>query len=134
MYRACGLVELEDRLGVSTLLRLSASHGFAVLGLPGPVQEQLLTTAQQEQLSVRQLQALAAEQRPKRKAGRKSKPAFVKSLARFKKWVDDDGLEDLDEVASLGVIEAHQLLQTTRKLQAELAVVSARLKERVRGD
>ena len=129
IYRACGLVELEDRVGVSTLKRLTASHGFAVLGLPGPVQKQLLERAANEELSVRALQALAAGQRPKRKAGRQAKPRFVKSFGRLRKMLDEEGFADLGAVEQLDEEQARSLLNTAEEMRARLDEITSRVQE-----
>ena len=102
-----------------------------MLGLPGPVQEALLTKAREEALSVRQLQVLAAEQRPKRKAGRQAKPRFVKSLGRVRRMLDEDGFGELAAVEHLDEEQARALLNTAELLGARLDEIKTRLEERL---
>lgn len=133
IYRACGLLELEDRLGVSALLGLSATHGVAVLGLPGPVQKELLQRAKDKGLTSRQLQAAAAEKRPKRLSGRKAKPRFVKSLGRVRKMLDEDGFGELAAAEDMDVDRARSLLETVSDLRERLDTITATLEERIDG-
>ena len=131
LHRSVGILELEDRLGYPALDRLTATHGFVVLGLPGPVQQELLDRARNEQLSSRELQALAIERRPKKRLGRKPKPAVMKSLDRARKMLEQGGFEEMDALDAIDEERARSLLATAEAARDHFDAITRRLKERL---
>ncbi|HJN75946.1 MAG TPA: hypothetical protein QGF58_18590 [Myxococcota bacterium] len=133
LFRACGLVELEDRLGVSALEQLTASHGFAVLGLPGPVQEDLLARARGGSWTTRELLAAVAAHRktsgPRR--GRRPKPRFARSLDKMERMLAEGGFADLEDeqLDRLGPERTRELQRTADRMLGKLAHLSLRLEE-----
>ncbi len=133
LHRCCGLVELEDRLGVSTLGQLTASHGFMVLGLPGSVQAKLLDKARDNGWTVRQLAAEVSGVRRKagKRRGRQPKARFAASLDRMTKMLEGDGFEDLDptQLERLSAERRQELLVTARRMQERLTGVIEQLED-----
>ncbi|HNH48407.1 MAG TPA: hypothetical protein PKY30_15310 [Myxococcota bacterium] len=122
LYRCVALVELEARLGISTWKYLSLSHVRLVFGLPEGDQEKLLIQAEDRQWTVAQMEQQAEKLRTLRKGarGRPRQPAFVKSIGRMKRLLEEDeAFVDLERVAELDPAEAGELSEALRKMQAK---------------
>ena len=137
--RAVGVYELEQRLGVSALKRVTATHCYAVLGLPDKKQESLLKQAADKGLSTRELEAKAKAARKKKgdKRGRPPLPRFEKSLNRIAKLLVDPGesFGDLDDthLDALDPARAQVLYQTATGMKLQLEALQEALKARVPG-
>jgi hypothetical protein len=121
--------------GLADLEHLSPSHFYSVLGLPYQTQVRLLSAANDEGWSTRQLEAVARSERSGTggRRGRRRMPRVLKTLGRFRKIVDDAGssFADLDAIDELGIDEAMDHWQTVVRLRTQLEQVERRLKSRV---
>jgi hypothetical protein len=122
LYRCVALVELEARLGISNWKYLSLSHVRLVFGLPEGDQEKLLIQAEDRQWTIAQMEIQAEKLRALRKGarGRPRQPAFVKSIGRMKRLLEEeDAFVDLEKAAELDPREAGELAEALRKMQAK---------------
>lgn len=124
IYRVIAIYELEERHHVSARKQLTVTHVRAVIGLPEKEQGQLLDEAEKRNWSTRELEEKAAAIRKKNGdgRGRPPLPAFVKSINKLKKMVDDKtAFEDLEQVDDLDEDEVTDLYQavTGMKLKCE---------------
>ena len=137
LHRACGLYAAEVEHGVSALEHLTASHVYAVLGLPVEVQRELLVAANEERLTTRDLEARARAARPAASngGGRPRLPRFVKTIRGFRHVLSEpDALfGDLEQVGSLGDAEVVELRAVVSELRARCEEVEARLAGRLVG-
>lgn len=126
LYRCIAVSELCARLGVSPgEHRLGVSHLREVLGLPSPVQRQLIDAAIQHGWSRRQI---AAEVREYRRGsadgrGRPALPPLVKAIHAWEKYVDESNPDYTppisDSVLSrVDESERERLLRTVRAMKA----------------
>lgn len=137
LSRACGLYELCEREGVSTLEHLTASHGYEVLGLPSAKQKRLLADARKKSWSVAELREQAKKARTKDGRGRPPLPGFEKSLNRMAKLLEspEESFGGLDEehLGKLDAEKALQLYQTATGMKLQLEALQEALKTRVPG-
>lgn len=122
VYRSCGVYALEQRLGVSALKHITATHAYAVLGLPVDQQKALLQRANDEMWSSRKLEG---EKRSLRsgagsRRGRPRLPAFVRSIRSFRKLLDQPDetfgqLELIDQLSQSQVSELRTLVSTMKQ-------------------
>lgn len=137
--RAVGVFELEDRIGVSALKRITASHCYAVLGLPDKQQEQLLKQAEETGMTTRELETRAKALRKKKgeTRGRPPLPRFQKSLHRIAKLLEDpqDSFGDLDDehLERLEASKAQELYQMAAGMKLQLEALQEALESRVPG-
>lgn len=138
LYRACALYELEQRVGVSALKHLTASHAFAVLGLPDTDQRTLLERAEREGWTTRQLEDAARRRRPSDGRGRKPLPVFQKGLRKVLRAIQEAASEPVPEdlfvaYGRYGPADARAILgeldAELERLGALRAQVEARIRE-----
>jgi len=105
LCRAVALCELTDRLEISTWKHLGVSHLRGVLGLPDREQRRLLAIAETEAWTVERLEKEKAKvsATQTRRRGRRRMPAFVKTVHRLMKLLDEPeqsfgGLDELNQV------------------------------------
>lgn len=135
LYRCVALVELEARLGISTWKYLSLSHVRLVFGLPEGDQEKLLLQGEDRRWTVEQMEHQAEKLRALRKGarGRRRQPAFVKSIGRMKRLLEEEeAFVDLDKVAELDPHQARELAEAVRHMQAKCAELLGHLSARER--
>ena len=136
LARACGLWELDQRLGVSALKHLTASHGFAVLGLPHEQQARLLQQADRERWSTRQLIEQVQPLRLHDGRGRKPIPAVHKGVRRLTQALDLALSQPLPETlfqAEGDASEAQELLGLLDAQLQRLEALRAQVRERISG-
>jgi hypothetical protein len=137
LHRACGLYAAEVQLGVSALEHVTASHVYAVLGLPAEVQRDLLVAANDERLTTRALEERARAARPAHPSGigRPRLPRFVKTIRGFRRVLSEpDALfGDLERVASLPDADVVELRAVVAELRSRCEQIEERLMARAIG-
>ena len=134
LSRAVAIFEAVEPLGeVDTWQHLSMSHVRAVLPLPAPDQQALLTKTEKKGWSVKMLEAQARKKKRKRGGGRHPLPRFVKSIRALGKFDDDDLFGDLDGIDSLEPEDADALYKTVTGLKLRCEKLQEQLQPRVSG-
>lgn len=137
LSRMVGIYEMDTRLGVSARKHLTATHLRAVLGLPDAQQRRLLDQTESKGWETRKLEEEAAKVRKKNAngRGRPPLPAFVKSIGRLGRMLEDgDALfGDLDAVEDLDADEAEELWKTVTGMKLKCEQLQKALAPRVPG-
>jgi hypothetical protein len=121
LSRMVGVYALGQRFGVAALQQLSTSHLVAVLGLEEEDQRRLIAQATLEGLSTRQLQEAATALRDKQRGGgRRPLPAFVKSIRKMGRMLQEEesSFAGLDQVEALDQAEAKRLYEALVAMKA----------------
>lgn len=131
LCRAVALCELTDRLGISTWKHLGVSHLRGVLGLPDREQRRLLAIAESEAWTVERLENEKAKvsATQTRRRGRRRMPAFVKTVHRLMKVLDEpeQGFGGLDELNQVDENEIARLLGVISSTKDRLEILEAHL-------
>jgi hypothetical protein len=137
LYRAVALVELEERLGVSTWKHLTTSHVRAVFGLAEHHQQKLLSDAEGKGWTVEDMEKAAAKVRKKEGdgRGRPALPKFVKAIGRLKKMLDekDELFGDMERIEQLEADEATALYQAVTGMKIHCEALQKALQAKVPG-
>jgi hypothetical protein len=131
LQSAVAVLDVDERVAVSSRPQLNASHVRAVLGLPPAKQEELLGKAEGRNWTAKQLEkeAAKAKKRLTTRTGRPPLPAFVKTVNRWERELADDAatFADLEQAAALDPGEArriraavHAMRERCDRLLAEL--------------
>ncbi len=138
LYRAVATYELCMRLGVSSWRHLGVSHLYAVLGLEHEQQRRLIAQAEDHAWTVRELGARASAMRIKApgKRGRPRLPAFVKTVGKLGRILDDDGepFGDLEKLDDLSDEEAQRLHRTVADMRARCERLERKLERKLSED
>lgn len=131
LRRCVGLYELTQRVGdLRCFPQLGTSHFRAVLGLDSQLQRTLLTKANEQAWTVKQLESRVSEVRGRQsgsRGGRPRVPSFVKLIRRLEPLAEATALQltsaqDERELSELDVYEAHALAARLSTLFNELEV------------
>jgi hypothetical protein len=129
LFRSVALYELCDRLNAASRWEhLGASHLRLVLGLPHPVQEKLLATANSERWTVKMLQEHATQEKAGRLArgGRRAQPPVTRSLTLVKNCLRSCK-ELVERMAQLSSQDLEQSMLLLDETKADLEILSRSL-------
>jgi hypothetical protein len=112
LWRAIAIYELVRRFpGLIAAKTLGVAHIRAVLGLPGPIQERLLRSAELEKWTSERLESIAAEHRrmPKGPGGRPALPPLLKAATRLERILSDAPLVDRGALQRMSAAQKEHL-------------------------
>jgi len=129
LYRSLAIYELCVRLGRRSLRNLGVSHLRAILNAPTDDQPLLVARAEEEAWSVARLEREVSERSRvnRSRGGRPRSPEYVKSIRRMSQLTDPQSLEGLDEVDSLELGEAQELLLVVGKVRERISLIEREL-------
>lgn len=129
LYRSLAIYELCTRLGRRSLHNLGVSHLRAILGAPANDQAVLVARAEEEAWSVARLEREVADRShaSRSRGGRPRSPEYIKSIRRMGQLTDPEALEGLDEVDSLELDEAQELLLVVGKVRERISIIEREL-------
>lgn len=135
LFRILGIYEINERFDISTRKRLTSSHVRAVIGLPEPEQERLLTEADEKALTTRQLEEKVAKIRKKTNKdgrGRPPLPAFVKTMNMLGKLArDEDAFGELEMVRGMDAAEVQKVINQVLDMKGRLVELEDGLRKRI---
>lgn len=137
LYRMIGIYDLDLAYNVSGRRDLTVTHVRALLGLSTSETERLLRHSETNAWTAQRMEAAAAAARKRSNKdgrGRPTLPAFVKTIRKVGKLIDNDAVTfaDLDQIDDLEPDVAAELYTIMTRWKIRSEDVAERLAARVR--